>query len=116
MTARKALVQIGGSIQELPSGDTLVGAGSATITEIEIDFGSTAVVNKVFTITDAGVSGTSKILATQSGAAPTGRSADENEFTALLFNATPGTGQFFLNAFCVNGKVAGKHKVNYTIG
>jgi hypothetical protein len=36
--------------------------------------------------------------------------------TALIANGTPGSGQFILNAFCLNGTVVGKHKFNYIIG
>lgn len=87
--------------------------GALTVTEVEIDFGSVPVREKHFTITDAGVSATSKIIAVQSGKAATGRDADENEMDALVFNCKPETGQFVLNAFAIPGPVTGKYKVNY---
>lgn len=118
MVARRSLVLLSdGRISELPSGDTLLGASASTqITTLEIDFGTTPVSQKVFTVTDALVSFDSRIIAIQSGEASTGRSADENEIDAILFNATPGEGTFKLNATCVTGKVSGKFKVNYQIG
>jgi len=92
------------------------GGGTATITEIEIDFGTTGRSVKTFVITDLNVSPTSKIIIQQSGKAPTGKSADENEMDKIQFNATPGTGQFILNAECLTGRVLGKFKVNYILG
>lgn len=87
--------------------------GALTVTETEIDFGVVPVREKQFTITDAGVSATSKIIAVQSGKAATGRDADENEMDALILNCKPATGQFVLNAFAMPGPVTGKYKVNY---
>lgn len=87
--------------------------GALTVTETEIDFGVVPVHKKQFTITDAGISATSKIIAVQSGKAATGRDADENEMDALILNCNPGTGQFTLNAFALPGPVTGKYKVNY---
>jgi hypothetical protein len=91
-------------------------AGSASIYETEIDFGTTnAVYNKTFTITDASVTSTSKIIVYQSGSAATGRQADENELETLNFAAIPGTGSFTLYAKCMN-RVSGKYKINYMLG
>lgn len=87
--------------------------GALTVAEAEIDFGSVPVREKHFTITDAGISSTSKIIAVQSGKAATDRDADENEMDALILNCKPETGQFILNAFAIPGPVTGKYKVNY---
>ena len=93
------------------------GGGAVTVTEVEIDFGTAfGYYDKTFVVTDAGVSGTSKILITQSGNAATGRQADENQLDALICNALPAAGSFTLSCSAVPGPVAGKYKIFYTIG
>lgn len=92
------------------------GGGSATITQIEVDFGTAPVRTKTFTVTDASVSTTSHLVVTQSGTAATGRQADENEMDPILFSGTPGSGQFTLIANALTGPVSGKYKVNYMVG
>jgi hypothetical protein len=87
--------------------------GALTVTEVEVDFGVVPVFEKQITVTDAGVSGTSKIIAVQSGKAATGRDADENEMDSLLLNCTPATGQFVLNCRAIPGPVSGLYKINY---
>ncbi len=84
-----------------------------SITEVEIDFGSSPMWSKSFTIIDGNVSPSSKLVATQSGSAATGRDADENEMDALILNCKPGSGQFTMNAFAFPGPVSGKYKINY---
>ena len=113
MVARLPLVIVSGMPAQLPSGDSITGA---TITEIEVDFGASAVRSKRFTITDAAVTASSKIVVMQSGKAATGRSADENEMDMLHFRAIPGAGAFTLLADCLTGRVNGKYKANYLIG
>jgi hypothetical protein len=94
-----------------------VSSGSIAVTETEVDFGTAfGYYGKTFTVTDAAVTATSKILITQSGNAPTSRQADENEMDALSCSATPGTGSFTLNCVASPGPVAGKYKIFYTIG
>ena len=95
--------------------DSLSGGGVATYTA-EIDFGPVAVREKKFSVANAAVSGVSKITAQQSGAAATGRQADENEMDLLHLRARPGTGSFTLHAACLTGRVSGKFKINYLIG
>ena len=92
------------------------GSSSATIYQIEIDFGLSPTRSKTFTIIDSNVNAGSFLIITQSGAAATGRQADENEMDPIVFSGTPATGQFILNANALNGPVAGKYKVNYMIG
>lgn len=87
--------------------------GSLAVTEVEIDFTATPMREKSFTITDSGISPSSKIIVNQSGAAATGQDADENEMTILAMNAVPGTGQFTLNTICLTGHAGGKFKINY---
>ncbi len=86
------------------------------ISEVEIDFGASAVREKRFTISNAAVTAATKIVATQSGKAATGRSADENEMDYLHLRAVPGAASFTLHAACLTGRVSGKFKVSYLIG
>ena len=92
------------------------GSGSFSATEVEIDFSYPPQRSKSFTIMNATVTTNSKILVTQSGNAPTGKNADDNEMDALTFSAVPGTGQFTLFATGVEGKVGGAFKVLYAVG
>lgn len=114
MAVRRPLVEISGSIQELPTGDTLPGAGGLTVQEVEIDFGTTPVTEGVFTITDAGVTGSSRILLSPSGSTATGRTGNDYSWETFSFSAVAGTGSFDLYANCSNGSVVGKRKVIYT--
>jgi len=86
--------------------------GALTVSEAEIDFGTRPVCCKTFTVTDAGVSAASKIIAVQSGKAATGRDADENEMDAIVFSCVPGSGTFTLYARSFN-PVTGLYKINY---
>jgi len=95
---------------------SVTGGGSTTITEIEIDFGTSPTRTKTFTVTDASVSTSSKIVVSQSGHAATGRQSDENEMDPILFSGTPGSGQFTLIANALTGPVAGKYRANYMVG
>ena len=89
------------------------GAGSFSVTEAEVDFGTTAVKTKRFTITDAAITAASKIMVTPSGSVATGRVGNDWEWDAINFSALAGTGQFILTAF-TNTYVAGKRKIFYT--
>jgi hypothetical protein len=94
----------------------VTGGGSGSVTQIEIDFGTTPTRSKTFVITNAGITTTSKILLTQAGTAATGRQADENEMDPIIFAGIPSTGQFTLIASSLNGPVVGKYRVNYMAG
>lgn len=104
------------STQEFSCGtDQTGGGGSLTISTTEIDFGTTAKFVATATVTDAGVSGASKILTWQSGAAATGRQADENEMDAITCNANPGTGSFTLRCHTERTVTHGLFPVFYTV-
>lgn len=92
------------------------GGGTSSINQVEIDFGLIPTRSKTFVVPDASVSVSSRILPLQSGEAATGRDADENEMDPVLFSAIPGIGQFILIGSSLNGPVAGKFKVNYSVG
>lgn len=118
MTARRALYNASGTITEIADGDTLVGAsggGGGTATEVEVDFGSTPLFDKTFTITDAAVSGSSVVMAAPSGKVATGRTGNDWAWDGLILSALPGTGNFALTALAVPGPVVGKRKIAYQV-
>jgi len=73
-----------------------ISGGSLTVTQIEQNLSATPTWRGKFTVVDAGVTGTSKILIWQAFAELTGKGtlADENEMDTLIVNAAAGTGQF----------------------
>src|SRR5574343_396988 len=88
------------------------GSGSTTTTETTINFGTKPVYDKSFTITDAGVTGSSKILIFPSGNAPSGRHSDDWQWDSITFAAVAGSGQFTLYANA-NGPVEGTRNIYY---
>lgn len=90
-------------------------AGAVSWTETELDFGTAPVASKSFTVTDAGVTGTSKIVVVPSGNAPTSGYSDVWEWDTITFAAVAGTGQFTVYASVGNGTTNGKHKVFYNV-
>ncbi len=93
-----------------------VGGGSAVIKSAEVDFGSVPTRYKNFTVTDASVTATSKIIVTQSGQAAAGGHVDDAEMDPIMFSARPGTGQLVLSARTLDGPVVGKYTVDYQVG
>lgn len=91
------------------------GQGAFAITEVEVDLSYPPIRTKTFTIVDAAVSTGSKIMASQSGNAPTGKNADDNEMDPFMCSATPGNGQFTLILSGIEGRIAGPFKVLYTL-
>lgn len=89
---------------------------SASLSVTEVDFGSTPLSEQTFTITDASVSGTSKIIAWMSGLTPTGKDQDELEMDSFWVEANPGTGNFTLYIRGLEGYLADKFKVLYMVG
>jgi hypothetical protein len=99
------------------TGTTMTASGTGgTFVEIEVDFGTTNLTQKIFTITDAGVSATSKIVISISGNTATGRNADETQMEVFYTFATPGTGAFDLLVKSLEGPVVGTYKLFYTYG
>jgi hypothetical protein len=82
--------------------------------QTEIDFGVTPVNEASFTITDADVTTSSKIVGGVAYEAPTGKDLDELEFDTLELRFVAGTGQFVLYVQSKEGYVADKFKVNYS--
>lgn len=90
--------------------------GDQLYTETEIDFGTTPVYSKTFTIVDGTVSGTTKIMATPSGNVATGRVGNDNEWDSLLLAVSTSAGQFELTALATPGPIVGKRKIFYQKG
>lgn len=91
------------------------GGASATVTEIELDFGSKPTDTKTFTVTDAACTSTSKIRVWLAGKTATGRVGNDEEWDQFVCTGRPGTGSFTLNISSVNGSVVDKRIFYYTI-
>lgn len=83
--------------------------------QTEVDFGATPVYDATFTVTDANVSTSSRIVPSLAGDTPTGKDADELEFDDIFMYATPGTGQFSLYCRGNEGYLADKYKIDYVV-
>ena len=92
------------------------GAGSTNIKQTEVDFGTTPVSEKEFTITDADVLVTSQLIGNVAYEAPTGKELDELEMDSLDLKFAPGAGQFKIYAKGLDGYLADKFKINYLVG
>lgn len=94
-----------------------VPASGITITEAEVDFGSTEVPDAKFTITDATVSTSSKIFVEVAGKSPSdSRDLDEIIAEQYQMTAVPGSGSFDLYMAPKEGSTNGKVKIWYTVG
>lgn len=89
--------------------------GTRDAVVVELDFGSTPTRSKTFTVTDGRILPAKSVLMNQSGVAPTGKSADENEMDSFMANCLPGTGSFTANIFSLFGPVVGKFKFLYVV-
>jgi hypothetical protein len=94
----------------------LATGGGTPMREVEIDFGSIATGEKTFQVTDAGVSPSSIILASQSGKAATGRQADEAEMDQFIVCGTALAGVVTLYAKSLTGPLSGLYRVAYAVG
>jgi hypothetical protein len=99
----------------LNTGSGTVGS-PGTWSETEIDFGSTPLFSKEFTVVDVTVTATNKIIVIPSGNAPTGLAVGEGEFDNIGYSAKAATGSFTLWAVATPGPVMGKRKIFYQIG
>ncbi len=86
--------------------------------QTEVDFGAVMQVNsQTFTIVDASVTATSRINCWLSGAAPTGKDADDViAEDPLKFIVVPTAGSFDLYIEQPNGALNDKYKIEYTVG
>lgn len=90
------------------------GGGSATLTEVEIDFGTQPINNKIFTITDVTVINTNKIIFSPSPNTATGQQGNDWEVDSAIFSAKANTGNItlYVNSPFV---ISGKRKLYYQI-
>lgn len=88
---------------------------SATWTELEVDFGSTPLFDTSFTITDASISASSKVIVVPSGKPATGRTADDWQWDGAVFAANPGSGSATCYALFSPGPIVGKRYIQYQV-
>lgn len=81
--------------------------------EVDLDFGSTPVVDKSFTITDTDITTDKVIIVLPSAKPAIGRQGVDFEVDIVQFSASPGSGQLTIYAVCNNGHLTGKRKVIY---
>jgi hypothetical protein len=85
--------------------------------QAEVDFGTTPVTEASFTITDANVTTSSFITGGIAYVAPTSKDLDELEFDQLDLKFVGNNGNITLYAIVDSGSlIAGKFKVNYSVG
>lgn len=89
-----------------------------TLTQTEVDFGTTPLYTKTFTIADSNVTSTSKFLGGLAYDAPTGKSLDELDMDQIEVKF--GLGQEALGSFNIvvtglNGYLHDKFKINYVV-
>lgn len=88
--------------------------GTFTVSEAEIDFGTKPVTSKSFTVVDASIVASSKIMVVGSGNTATGRVGNDYEWDSVNYTAKGETGTFTLKAVCNSGHLIGKRKILYT--
>ena len=115
INTKKMFDRVGGAWVERGDASNTGGGGATPPTEIEVNVSYPPIRTKTFTIVAAAVTTGSKILAYQSGNAPTGKNADDNEMDPFICSATPGNGQFTLILSGIEGMIAGPFKVLYTL-
>lgn len=82
---------------------------------IEVDFGSSGVSSKSFTITDAEVLSTFNVIAMPSGKTATDRVGNDFEWDAVQLTTRSGSGEFTLTAMVLTGHIRGKRTIVYQI-
>lgn len=84
--------------------------------QTELDFGSTPIANKKFTVTDSNITDTMKIMVSISYDIPTGGvDGDAEAFEGMTIMASAGTGQCFIYCSSPFDDLDGKVKVNYMV-
>jgi hypothetical protein len=90
-----------------------LGPGAVQMKQTELTFGPPAVVKQVFVVVDSDITPASLIEMMHSGAAATGKQADEAEFDAIDCRCEPLAGSFRVYATSLLGHVVGAFKFNY---
>jgi len=121
MAVRNPLVLVNGVLAELPSGDTVNGAGASSglaLTTVEADLGSTPRWSGKFTITGAGMTIGKPVYIQQAIGPYTGKGtlADEAEMDQLNLSAGVVSAVAIDVYWTSNTKAAGNFKFNYFIG
>lgn len=96
--------------------DTTGGGGSADVNQIELDFGSVPTKNKRFIFTATGTTVAQQVILQHSYDAPTGRSADENEFADFIIRASVSATNQITAYISSIGFVQGLYKFNWMVG
>lgn len=97
------------------------GPVSGVVKEVEVDVGYGVQNRDVISlvVVDSDILPTSKIVATQSGTAATGKTADENELDQFIVTVNPsstgGSATFILTPLH-HTTLTGKYKIHYVIG
>ena len=95
---------------------TPVGGGSASISEVTLDFGQSPTMAKTFSFEDAGAVTSSRIVMAPASPAD-GRSLDEMEMDAITCSAVcMADGIVSVVATAHPGPVTGQYKFNYLLG
>lgn len=84
-------------------------------TELEVDFGTSPVWEKEFTVEDASVSETSNVSVVASGKPATDRAVGDEAWDGLTASANPSAGSFTIYARATPGPVVGKRNLLYSI-
>lgn len=85
-------------------------------TQVEIDVGTTPVPEYDAVVTDAAASATSKVFATVSWDAPTGKDADDVSMDTYTVNADAGAGSITFRVSALDGNLLeGTYKIDYLI-
>lgn len=87
----------------------------ATITEVEVDFGTVPKYDANFVIVDALISATSKVTISESGKPAVGRVAGDSQWDSINIAANPGTGSMTIYCMAHPGPVAGRRKLQYQV-
>ena len=91
--------------------------GSAAVKQVEVDFGATPTDSLTYTVTDASVTTSSKIMAEVAYVAPTGKDLDEIEMDDIQVSCGNGSGTFNMFIRAADGSyLADKFKINYVVG
>lgn len=90
--------------------------GLQPLKQIEIDLGPTPVYDSTILVSDSSVTPSSIVSVQMSGAAPTGKDADEVSMDTYELQATPGNGNFLLYIKGQEGYLHDKFKILYTVG
>lgn len=97
------------------AGKSDVGHTHSFLKSAELDFGSSLVADALFSVSDAAVSTSSKILAFVTWLSSLDRDMDEIAVDPISIAIEPKTGSFDVRAAAVDGAVSGKYGLVYMV-